>query len=488
MPKKTRAISATLWSGADILLRQGIQFCISIVLARLLTPEEFGTVALLSIFTGIATAFVDSGFSSALIQRKNTSSTDESTVFWFNLAIGGLVSLGLWEIAPLIADFFVLPILTPLTELMAINIFLSALGSIHGTLFTKKLNFRVQMKIGVFSNIISGSVAIIMAYYDYGIWALATQTLIATSLTTILLWSISPWRPKIVFSKKSVSYLFSFGGYMMASSLLEIIYNRAYTLLVGHFFGVRVLGFYNRADGTRQLPVGMLTSLLSRVALPIFSSANQDKAQLRRAAQLAIRGMMLINIPMMLGLAVTAEPLILTLFGVKWLPTVPYLQILSIAAIVWPLHLINLNILMAQGHSNLLFRIDIIKKIICSILLIAGVFYGVLGIAWSQVIGGLISFIINTYYTKHFLDYGMLDQTCDFLATLIISIIMAVTVYLISNQTYLWPFTILPIVKLLILIVLGLNIFLLLAKIFHLEALSDIIFLFKKRKNEHSTS
>ena len=250
MSLKTKALSATLWSGADILMRQGLQFGISIALARLLSPEEFGTIALLYLFTGIASAFVDSGFSSALIQRQDITHTDESTVFWFNLAIGALVAISLWAAAPLIARFFVLPVLLPLTGLLALNIFLSALGSIHGTLLTKHLNFRVQMKIGAFSSLISGAIAITMAYYGYGVWALAAQTLAATILTTLLLWCLSPWRPALVFSKRSVRELFGFGGYMLASGLLDIIYNRAYTLLIGHFFGVKKLGFYNRADGT----------------------------------------------------------------------------------------------------------------------------------------------------------------------------------------------------------------------------------------------
>ena len=483
MTLKSRALSATLWSGADILMRQGLQFGISIALARLLSPEEFGTIALLYLFTGIAGAFVDSGFSSALIQRQDITHTDESTVFWFNLAIGFLVALSLWAAAPLIAKFFALPVLLPLTGLLALNIFLSALGSIHGTLLTKHLNFRVQMKIGVFANLISGAIAITMACYGFGVWALAAQTVVATSLTTLLLWCLSPWRPALVFSKNSVSGLFAFGGYMLASGLLDIIYNRAYTLLIGHFFGVRELGFYNRADGTKQLPVGVLTSILSRVALPVFSKAAQDKTQLRRGVQLALRGMMLINVPMMLGIAATAEPLVLTLFGTQWLPAVPFLQVLSLGAVLWPLHVINLNVLMAQGHSHLFFRLEVIKKILGTALLVAGTFYGVMGIAWSQVIFGVLAFIINAYYSHLFLDYGVFSQTRDFLATLTISIVMALAVYFASIQTYLLPMPLLAPVQLILLIVLGLIIFIGLACLFRLTALHDVVNLFPRRKN-----
>ena len=483
MTLKSRALSATLWSGADILMRQGLQFGVSIALARLLSPEEFGTIALLYLFTGIASAFVDSGFSSALIQRQEITHTDESTVFWFNLMIGASVALGLWAVAPFIAGFFALPILVPLTGVLALNIFLSALGSIHSTLLTKHLNFRVQMKISGFATLISGAVAIAMAWYGYGVWALAAQTLAATSATTLLLWCISPWQPAMVFSKKSVRQLFGFGGYMLASGLLDIIYNRAYTVLIGNFFGVRELGFYNRADNTKQLPVGVLTGILARVALPIFSAAADDKVQLRRGVQLALRGMMLVNVPMMLGVAATAEPLVLTLFGAKWLPSVPILQILSLGAVLWPLHVINLNVLMAQGHSHLFFRLEVAKKLLGSALLIAGTFYGIVGIAWSQVIFGIFAFAINAHYSKRFLNYGVFAQTRDFSAILTISIFMALGVYWANTQAHLLPVHLFPIVQLIALIVLGLVIFVGLAHIFRLTVLREVISLLQRRKD-----
>ncbi|WP_394752349.1 lipopolysaccharide biosynthesis protein [Crenothrix sp.] len=480
---KSRALSATVWSGADIFMRQGLQFGVSIALARLLSPEEFGTVALLYLFTDIAGAFVDSGFSSALVQRQEITHTDESTVFWFNLVMGELVALGLCAAAPVIATFFAIPILQPLTALLALNIFLSALGSIHGTLLTKRLDFRRQMEIGGFASLISGAIAIVMAWHGYGVWALVAQTLASTMVTTLLLWCYSSWRPAIVFSRKSVRQLFGFGGYMLASGLLDITYSRAYTLLIGSFFGVRELGFYNRADGTKQLPVGVLTSILARVSLPIFSTAAHDKAQLRRGVQLALRGMMLINVPMMLGLAATAESFVLTLFGVKWLPSVPLLQVLCLGAVFWPLHVINLNVLMAQGHSHLFFRLEVVKKLLGFALLVAGAFYGVMGIAWSQVVFGILAFAINAYYSKFFLDYGVFAQTCDFLAILFISIFMAVFVYCASTQVHL-----LAAVQLLALILTGLIIFVGLARVFRLTALRDVISLFQHRKDNLTAS
>ncbi len=474
---KSRAISATLWSSADILLRQGLQFAVSIALARLLSPEEFGTIALLYLFIGIASAFVDSGFSAALIQRQDVTHTDESTVFWFNLAMGALVALALWAAAPAIAGFYALPILVPLTAVMALNIFLSALGSIHGTLLTKRLDFRTQMKVGAITAVISGAVAVYMASRGYGVWALAAQTVVATGVTTALLWLFNRWRPALVFSVPSARSLFRFGGYMLASALLATAFSRMYTLLIGKFYGVRELGFYNRADGTQQLPVGVLTGILGRVAFPIFSAAADDKAQLRRGLQLALRAIMLLNVPMMLGLAAVAEPLVLALFGAKWLPAVPIMQVLCVGGVLWPLHVINLNVLMAQGYSDLFFRLEVIKQLLGVGLLAVGTYYGVMGVAWSQVVFGILAFAINAHYTKRHLNYSILAQARDFLPTIAISLPMALTVHWVGTQV-----RVAPAVKLISLTALGALIFLMLAWGFRLAALHDAFDLLKRRK------
>ncbi len=426
---KQKAITATLWSGADIFLRQGLQFVIAVVLARLLSPEEFGTIALLYLFVGLAGAFVDSGFSAALIQRQDITLTDESTVFWFNLGTGALMAAALWLLAPWIADFYGMPILVPLTGVLALNLFVSALGSVHGTLLTKRLDFKTPMKIGAIATTVSGAAGILMAWQGYGVWALAMQTLISTSLTTLMLWAFNTWRPVHEFSLTSARRLFGFGSYLLMSGLLDVAYNRIYTLLIGKLYGVRELGFYNRADSTKQMPVGVLTGILSRVALPIFSTASGDKEKLRRGMRHALRGMMLINVPMMLGLMATAEPLVHTLFGEQWLSSVPPLQVLALAGLLWPLHVINLNVLMAQGHSRLFFKLEVVKKLVGTVLLLIGAACGVMGIAWSQVVFGVVAFGINAHYTRIHLNYSAWQQIQDFLPALLISVVMAFLVY-----------------------------------------------------------
>lgn len=469
MTLKDKAIKATAWSGADVLLRLGLQFGFGIVLARLLTPEEFGTIALLYLFIGLAGAFMDCGFSSALIQQQNITHTDESTVFWFNLVMGFVMALGLWCTASWIASFFGRPILIPLTKLLALNLFISALGSIHSALLTKRLDLKIQMKISAIATLVSGMIGVGMAWKGFGVWALAAQTLAATSVTTTLLWFLSPWRPTRQISIQAAQRFFGFGSYLFLSGLLDIAYNRIYTILIGKYFGVRELGFYNRADSTKQFPVSLITGVLSRVAFPIFSAAANDKEQLRRGMRLALRSIMLINVPMMLGLMATADHVIPTFFGAQWLPAVPIMQVLCLAGILWPLHVINLNVLMALGHSRHFFRLEITKKIVGSLLIVGGSYYGVLGLAWSQVVFGAVAFLINVHYSKIYLDYGATRQTFDFVPVLLVAGLMAGIVYWLGLFVE-WPVPLVLVAQ----IAVGLGLYLAGCKVFRVQALKEV--------------
>jgi O-antigen/teichoic acid export membrane protein len=430
---KARSLVAMLWSGADLFMRQGVQFVVAIILARLLSPEEFGTIALLYLFVGIAGVFADGGFSSALVQKQDATHADESTVFWINLAMGALVASALWLVAPWIAAFFGYPVLVPLAGMLAISLFLNALGSIHLVLFSKRLEFRRPMMISVSAALTSGTVAILLADRGFGVWALAWQAVVSSLVSTLLFWTLSPWRPAAAFSLASARRLFRFGGYLMMSGLLDVIYNRISSLLIGKVYGVRDLAFYNRADNTKQIPVDVLSNALGRVAFPMYSAAAGSPDRLRNGIRLSVQGMTLINTPMMLGLLATAENLVPVLFGEKWQPAVPILQVLCIAGIFWPFHVINLNVLKAQGHSDLFFRLEIVKKIVGVSCLAIGSLYGVMGIAWSQVAFGLAAFLINAHYTGKQLRYGAYAQAGDASAVFLVSAAMALAVFAIGR-------------------------------------------------------
>lgn len=430
---KRRAFFATLWSGGDLILRQGMQFVATMVLARLLSPAEFGLMAMLALVIGMAYVVMDGGFSVALIQRRDISHLDESTVFWCNLGIGSMLTLLLFVSAPLIANFYDTPILEPLTRVMSLTCLLASLGSIHGTLLTRKLDFKTQAKAGAIAALLSGAVAIALALRGYGVWALASQALVMAGAMSALLWTFHPWRPSWAFSRDSLSKLFAFGGFHLASSLLEMAYSKLYTILVGRLFGARELGLYANADNTRLMPGTFFGNLVARVALPMFSEAAHDRILLKRGVQLSIRGMMLINAPLMLGMAALAEPTITVLFGKQWTPSAPILQVLCIAGLFYPIHVINLHALMAQGHARLMFRLELLKKGIGVALLVAGTWHGILGVAWSQVVFSLAVLAVNTHYTKRWLGYGAWEQLREIAPSVLVAGLVACAAHLISQ-------------------------------------------------------
>lgn len=425
---KRRSVVAMLWSGADLFMRYGVQLVVAVILARLLSPEEFGTIALLYLFTGIAGVFIDGGFSSALVQKQNMTQTDESSVFWANLGISIFSAGVLSAAAPLISGFFGYPILVPLTGMLAASLVLNALGSIHLVLFSKRLDFKTPMLVSSAAAVSSGALAIWMAFEGFGIWALAWQAVCSSLVSTVLLWCFSLWRPTLEFSVNSLQSLFRFGSYLMLSGLLDISYNRIYSILIGKCYGVKELAYYNRADNTKQIPVDVLAAALSKVAFPVFSTVSHDTEKLRRGVRTVVKVIMFVNLPVMFGLMATAENVVRLLFGEQWLPCVPILQVLCIAGMFWPLHVINLSVLKAQGHSNLFFRLELIKKLFGITALLVGVYFGVMGIAWSQVFMGGVAFAINAYYSGTHLGYGVIQQVADILKSLLVSAAMAAVV------------------------------------------------------------
>jgi len=459
-------------------MRQGLQFFISILLARLLAPEDFGVIAMLYVFIGLAGLFIDSGFSSALIQRQDTTHTDESTVFFFNLGMGALMALALCAAAPWIATFFELPILQNLTYVMALNLFIGAFGSIHNTLLTKTLNFKTIMKVGGVATFCSGLLAIAMAWWGFGVWSLAWQTLLSSLITVSLLWWWHPWRPHWEFSLLSLSRLFRFGGFLMLSGLLDTVYTRLYAVLIGKFFSARELGYYTRAESTQQLPVSILTGVLNRVAFPVFSEAAVDPQRLARGLRKVLVAIMLLNIPAMLGLAVVAEPLVVTLFGAKWLPCVPFLQVLCLAGVLWPLHVINLNALMAQGRSDLFFRIEVIKKVVGVVLLVLASLHSVMAIAWLRLLLGVFSFFINAHYSGVLLGYGPWRQLRDILPYGGVAMVMAVSVGWAGHALH-WP----PAAELVALSVLGATFYWVACRWLRLAAFDEVITMIRRRND-----
>lgn len=430
---RRQALFAVFWSAGDIVLRQGIQFGTMLVLARLLSPADFGVLAMVLVFTGIATVIADAGLSLALIQRQDVTHEDESTIFWFSLLVAAILALVLCAIAPLIADFYRTPTVEPLVRFMSLAIVGSAAGSIHFALLAKRLEFSLQAKAGGAAAAISGAVAIMMALAGFGVWSLAVQTVLMSILTTMLLWHANAWRPVFVVRRTSLVKLMGFGLYQLANSVMEMAYTRLYSLFIGRLFGAKQLGLYATADTTRLLSASFAGGLIARVALPMFSRADGNARLFRRGMQLGIRMMMLINAPVVAAMVVLADPMIETLFGRRWIDSAPLLQVMALAMLFYPIHAINLQALMAQGHARLMFRLEVAKKLLGVGFLIASIPFGMRGLVWSQVLHSCVVLGINAHYTRRSFGYGAFAQLLDAFPSIFSAVAAAATAAWISH-------------------------------------------------------
>jgi teichuronic acid exporter len=466
---RQKVMRATLWSGMDVLLRQVLQLAISVVLARHLAPDVFGTLAALYLFGGVASIVADGGLAGALVQSQHITRTDESTVFWFNAVVGFVVSLLLWLAAPAIAGFYHATLLEPLTRVYAASLWINFLGAVPGALMTKRLDFRSQLLVGAVSMGVSGAVVIVMAIVGYGVWALAVQTVLSSVLTTVFSWITQRWYPLFAFSRESAQRLFRFGGFVLLSGVLEAIYSKIYTVIIGRFYTVVELAFYSRADTTKQLPITATTGMLARVTLPVFSAAAGNPARLRNGLQLALRLMMLVNTPMMLGLLVVARHALIGVYGAQWAASTTLLQILCLDGLFWPFHLLNLNVLLAQGHSGHFFRLALIKQGIGITLLVLGALHSVEAMAWAQVMYSCLAFGINAYYTERLLQYGLLQQWKDWMPVLLVSSLMALIVAAADRM-----FTASPIMEFFLYILLGAVVYVGGLIVFKVRAFNDL--------------
>lgn len=406
------------WSALEIAARYGVQFFVVVALARLLSPSDFGLIAMLLVFTSIGALMVDSGFSSSLVQRQNTTADDETTVFLFTTAMGVLLFAVLWLCAPAIANFYDQPSLVGLTRLVAFVLPLSALSAVPDACLTQQLNFRTRARTQILSSLGSAIVAVFLALRGFGVWSLAWQSVIAALLRVILLWVYSGWRPSGKFRQKSLRSLFSYGGYMLLASVLDTFTTRLQSLLIGKMFDVRALGYYTIAQSAQSAPTTLVGAFLNRVGLPVFSSiANQPK-KLIGALRLSLRVSLFVFVPCMIGMALTARMLIELLYGRQWVEAAPILVLLSLSATFWPLHVLNLAALSGQGRSDLFFRLELVKKLIGISLIVVFSPFGPIAIAAAVLVSSVLGLLINTWYSGKLFGYGTAAQLRDQIPTL----------------------------------------------------------------------
>ncbi|MGZ8286500.1 MAG: lipopolysaccharide biosynthesis protein [Allosphingosinicella sp.] len=429
---KQKAAKAGLWSALDIAFRQGVQFVVTIVLARLLAPEDFGIIALLAFFAALSITFAQSGLTTGLLQRQDTSRDEESAVFWWNLAIALVFSAAMVAGGPALAAFYDIPVLAPLMWVAAAQVVLSALGAVHAALLMRSLEFDRLTKVGVASSVVGGAAGIGLAVMGGGIWALAAQMTAAALVNTAGLWMASPWRPTLHWRFRTIRRLLNFGTWVSIGYLLEVLYTQGSSLLIGKLYGVRDLGFYNRAMSTQLLPSGIMAQIVGRIALPLFASRADDPDALRRGLKMAIGLAMMLNLPLMTGLAVLAPEVVVVLFGAKWLPAAPILTILAVSGIFFPFHAINLQLVLAQGHTRTFLRNEIAKKTIGVTCMLVGSVFGIVGLAYSQIVYSLLAAVVNTRPSQVSLGYGLIGQLRDLSGIFLATAVMAAGVLLLK--------------------------------------------------------
>lgn len=429
---KDKAISGVKWNAIGRFSTQGVNFIIGLILARLLSPSDYGVVGMVGIFFAIAQTFIDSGFGSALIRKNDCTDTDYSTAFYFNVIVGLVCCILLWIASPFIADFFNTPILKDLVKVMSLNMFVSSFAIVHGTKLTHAVDFKSQSIIKLITAIISGVCGVLMAYKGFGVWSLVYQQLIATGLRVVLLYVVTKWLPKLEFSKGSFKYLFNFGSKILAASLLHTIYANMTTMIIGKFYSAKDLGYYSRGESLATYPSTNITGILQSVTYPVLSKIQDDQGQLINAYRKLISMTSMVIFFGMFLLAALAKPLIITLLTAKWLDAVIYLQVFCFAYMFDHICALNLNMLYVKGYSNLVLKLEIIKKTISISMIIAAIPFGVLAICIARALYTQIAVVINTYYTGKLFGLGYVKQVKDFSKYMIYSIIAVIPAFLIT--------------------------------------------------------
>ena len=432
--KSKKAINGIIWSGIDRFSSMGIQFATSVILARLLSPGDFGLIALTVTFTVIFQTINEYGFNAALMNKLDRDDLDYSSVFILNIILGFFLYLILFLCSPLISVFFEQPLLSILLRIIGLNLIINSFMVVQQTIFIIELNFKTQAKVSLISVIISGTIGIICAYKGLGVWSLVIQNLINNILNSILLWMLSKWKPKkLQFSIIRIKKLFLFAYKLILAQLIDVIFQQVYSIVIGKFYNVIQLGYFNRANSLVQLSSGNITKIIQRVSVPLLCEVKNDYSQLRRMLLKFIVNAAFIIYPILFGMFVLASPLIIVLLTDKWLPSVWILQILCPVGLLYVINTFNLNVFNATGRTDWALKVEIIKKIIFIILIIIAISINLKTLIISQIVIAVIELIINTHYTKKQIGLNIYQQIYALKGVILSSSVMAIGVYFSSN-------------------------------------------------------
>ena len=425
---KQQTISGVLWSALQKFGTMGVALVSNFVLARLLSPDDYGCIGILAIFIIVANTFVIGGFAGALVQKKDATPEDYSTVFYWNVAVAVVLYVILFFSAGYIAAFYKIALLEPVLRVQGVVLVINALSVVQLNKLRKELNFKSMSVVQLAATVVSVVVAVAMAYRGWGVWSLVAQQLVASFVTTLLLWRVSSWRPMLCFSLKSFRVLFAYGVFLLFSDLLNSVCENIQGLIIGRRYSVADMGFYSQARKMEEVPTITISHVVATVTFPVFAKLQNDKERLFSAVRRCLNLMNFVNIPLMILLMIVAEPLFIILFSEKWLDSVPYFKILCVAGLVNCLQSVNYQVTAAVGRSRALFRWNIVKRVVGLMLVFGEMYWGVEGILWAVVAGFYFTFIVNAIVASASTGYTLLLQIKDFMPFLILSLVSVVLV------------------------------------------------------------
>lgn len=479
-----KSFKGVLWNVFGQLASQGMGFAMGIILARMIAPESYGLIAMGMVIIGLTGSLIDGGFGTALIRKIKPSDEDYHTVFWFNIAVALTLYGLLWWLAPAVERFYETKGLVPVIRWLSVSLVVRALVAIQSIQLTKKLAFKALNFIALIATFISGIVGVTMALKGYGVWALVAQQITSAALSSLLLFTHNRWFPAAVFSLTSFRELFSFGSKLLISGILNSVFQNLYPLLIGKFFSPAMLAYYTRADSYQKLLSQNLTSVVQRVSFPSLVPLQDDNTRLKNAYRQMIRMVMLVNAPVMIGLIAVAEPLISFMITDKWLPTVPFLQWLCLAGLLYPLHSINLNVINVKGRSDIFLKLEIAKKIMVVAAIFAGLPWGVMGLVVAQVITSFLAYFLNAWFSIRLVNYSIKEQLFDIIPTMLLASVMSLLLWIlpeIVKTKYLW-------IQLVIQLLAGLIVYLTGCKIMRLQAYLQLIEMLQMVWKEKTTN
>lgn len=426
---KNKTIKGTFWSAADAFLGQGVTFIVGIVLARMLSPAEYGLIGICTIFTTVLFGVVDSGFSTALIRRKNVTDDEYNTMFITNMVMSLLMFAGLYAASPWVSLFFERPELTSILRVMGLILIIQALSITQVTILTKRIDFKTKTKASLFSAICSGVIGIVMAFNGFGVWSLVSQQILKQTLYTIVLWVLNRWSPRFRFSRESFHYMWGFGWKMMLSGLLNNIWGQLYQVVVGKCYSPATLGQYSRSSEYAGIFSSNLTTIIQRVTYPALAEVQNEKERMIAAYRKVIKLTMFVTAITMISLGAVAEPFIYCLIGPKWHEAATYLPFICISMSLYPLHAINLNMLQIQGRSDIFLYLEIIKKFVLLLPLLLGIFVSIYWMLIGSILTGVVNYFLNSYYTGKKLGYSSWMQLKDIAPSFELAFVIGMTMF-----------------------------------------------------------